>query len=242
MHGTNLARSAENREDGALQVREVFYTIQGEGPNAGRPAVFVRLTGCNLRCWYCDTQWDDEKDKTETPFALAEKVMRASPAHCSLVVITGGEPLRQNLEPFLIALYRIALVFGRGVSHVQIETAGTLWQDCLLRSEVEIVVSPKTPKIHPLISEHAEAFKYVIMSECVSPDDGLPLYDTQIGVVKPSQKLARPEEGSLVPIYLSPCDEGAHNRNRENVEFVAQLAMKYGYRAGLQLHKIFNIP
>lgn len=65
MFGQNTPRRRES--GGLLQVQDVFYTIQGEGPFAGRTAVFIRLTGCNLRCWFCDTVWGDDSDVYQEP-------------------------------------------------------------------------------------------------------------------------------------------------------------------------------
>ena len=83
----------------ALKVNEIFYSIQGESSFAGRPCVFVRLTGCNLRCSYCDTRYAYyEGEELE----LSEISERISGHGCSLVEITGGEPLIQKETPALI--------------------------------------------------------------------------------------------------------------------------------------------
>ena len=83
----------------ALKVNEIFYSIQGESSYAGRPCVFVRLTGCNLRCSYCDTQYAyDEGDLME----VADVLKRTASYKCPLVEVTGGEPLIQKECPYLI--------------------------------------------------------------------------------------------------------------------------------------------
>ena len=83
----------------SLKVNEIFYSIQGESSYAGRPCVFVRLTGCNLRCSYCDTQYAyDKGDELE----VDEIVSRVLSHHCQLVEVTGGEPLIQKDTPLLI--------------------------------------------------------------------------------------------------------------------------------------------
>lgn len=83
----------------ALHVNEIFFSIQGESLYAGRPCVFVRLTGCNLRCSYCDTAYA----YTEGRFLSIPDVMKAVDAFsCALVEITGGEPLLQSETPLLI--------------------------------------------------------------------------------------------------------------------------------------------
>lgn len=83
----------------ALKVNEIFYSIQGESSYAGRPCVFVRLTGCNLRCSFCDTTYAyDEGDMME----IGDIFDRVSSYGCHLVEITGGEPLIQSETPILI--------------------------------------------------------------------------------------------------------------------------------------------
>lgn len=83
----------------ALKVNEIFYSIQGESSYAGRPCVFVRLTGCNLRCSYCDTQYAyDEGDLME----ISDVLQKVASYKCPLVEVTGGEPLVQKETPYLI--------------------------------------------------------------------------------------------------------------------------------------------
>ena len=82
-----------------LTVNEIFYSIQGESSYAGRPCVFVRLTGCNLRCSYCDTRYAYEEG---SDLQIEEIIARIRSHRCGLVEITGGEPLMQNDTPLLI--------------------------------------------------------------------------------------------------------------------------------------------
>jgi 7-carboxy-7-deazaguanine synthase len=75
-----------------LRVNEIYYSIQGESSRAGLPCVFVRLTGCNLRCTYCDTEYAFyEGNDIDIPAIIA----RIEEYKCNLVEITGGEPLTQ---------------------------------------------------------------------------------------------------------------------------------------------------
>ena len=83
----------------ALKVNEVFFSIQGESSYAGRPCVFVRLTGCNLRCSYCDTAYAYEEGVWRE---VDDVVGQIDSFGCPLVEITGGEPLLQEETPVLV--------------------------------------------------------------------------------------------------------------------------------------------
>ena len=76
-----------------LKINEIFYSIQGESTYAGERCVFIRLTGCNLRCTYCDTEYAfyDGED-----LSIDEIIKKVKSYNCNLVEITGGEPLLQN--------------------------------------------------------------------------------------------------------------------------------------------------
>ena len=76
-----------------LTINEIFYSIQGESTFAGQPCVFVRLTGCDLRCTYCDTEYAFYEGKRWTLDAIVAEVQKHP---CKLVEITGGEPLLQK--------------------------------------------------------------------------------------------------------------------------------------------------
>ena len=81
-----------------IKINEIFYSIQGESRFNGLPCIFIRLTGCNLRCRYCDTQYAYKKGKS---MGIAEIMKSIAPYPCSLVEITGGEPLLQKETPGL---------------------------------------------------------------------------------------------------------------------------------------------
>lgn len=83
----------------SLNVSEIFFSIQGESSYAGLPCVFVRLAGCNLRCSYCDTNYAYNAARN---LEISDIIARVRAYGCSLVEITGGEPLFQEKTPRLI--------------------------------------------------------------------------------------------------------------------------------------------
>lgn len=230
MFGENPIMKKVANDDDGFRLHVVFgspfLTIQGEGPYSGWPAVFIRLHGCNLACTFCDTQFSDPGDPVVPPMLLVNLVKQHPVAN--LVVVTGGEPLRQNILPLCKMLFAEKYV-------VQIETAGTLWWRELERY-AQVVCSPKTPMIHPDVLRSAVAFKYVI--DCEMKFDGfIPITATQAGA-RPA-RLAAPRPGA--PVYLSPMDTGNPVRNRANRQLVGQLAMEHGCLAGVQLHKFLEL-
>ena len=111
-----------------MLVNEIFYSLQGEGYHAGTPAVFVRLSGCNLQCPFCDTQHESGTEMSEE--AIVAEVTQY-PAR--LVVVTGGEPSLQLTESLVAALHEKDRI-------IAVETNGT----CPLPSNVDwITLSPK---------------------------------------------------------------------------------------------------
>lgn len=88
--------------DATLRISEIFHSIQGESSRIGLPTVFVRLTGCPLRCGWCDTAYAFSGGETQT---LASVLERVAGFGCTHVCVTGGEPLAQkNCLPLLTAL------------------------------------------------------------------------------------------------------------------------------------------
>lgn len=214
-----------------LWVHSIFRTIQGEGPLAGTPAIFVRLAGCNLKCYWCDTDFDT--GTWMTPEEVSASVEELCTGYTiPLLVLTGGEPLRQNVLPL------IALSVRR---RVQIETAGTLWikglEHYVEGGRVIIVCSPKTGKVHEAINQWCLDWKYVVKEAWATTATGLPDVSTQRQEV--SQGICRPPEGAR--IFVQPVDEQDAARNHENGLFAAKIAMKNGYTLTLQLHKILGL-
>ena len=153
----------------------------------------------------------------------------------AIVVITGGEPLRQPIGG-LVSILNEAFGFT-----VQIESNGTVKPDeileqLLVRATVVLVVSPKTKYINDTCHKYAQAFKYVVHHSQVSLDDGLPTIalDHERG-----KGVARPRPG--VPVYLTPYDTGDDDDAQLNRMAVAESCIRFGYRAGMQIHKYMDL-
>ena len=83
-----------------LVVNEIFYSLQGEGARAGRPSIFIRLSKCNLRCSFCDTEFDSGEEMT-----LQEMLNEIKKYGCKWIVWTGGEPTLQ-LTDEMVAFFK----------------------------------------------------------------------------------------------------------------------------------------
>lgn len=167
-------------------VSEIFESVQGEGPNIGRPSVFLRLGGCNLHCVWCDAAYTwrfSNKHDHDDPTVYDRKELKKMSSHDVLlqitnrpskhIVITGGEPLLQRNE--LEHMLRLLFQSARGYS-VEFETAGTLRPLALRHSHVSYVVSPKLEnsgntvdeRYHPGVlkefREMSSVFKFVVSS------------------------------------------------------------------------------
>lgn len=243
MFGRNAVAHQELTDGLHLRVQSIFPTIQGEGPYSGYPALFIRLHGCNLRCRFCDTDFESKPTMVgiDSLLFLAQEytAKRAFP----LVVITGGEPLLQNIVPLIQLLnsYRI---------QTQIETAGTVWVPGLESTPAVLVCSPKTPKVHPMIQRYCQAWKYIVREDEHDPQDGLPVKATQGEQKGEFSRLARPESRSTdLEIFLQPCEEynvrtleRDEHLSHRNTALAARLCMQFGYRLSLQIHKIIDLP
>jgi 7-carboxy-7-deazaguanine synthase len=224
--GTGIARSeALEHRDRSYAVKSIFLTLQGEGINTGKAAVFCRFTGCNLwsghepqraaaLCRFCDTDFtgtDGEGGGSyRGPAALAQAIVERWPTSDAqpFVVLTGGEPALQ-LDPGLIA----ALHSHRAV--VAVETNGTL----PLPSGLDwVCVSPKAGG--RLVQRSGDELKVVW------PQSGLDLDALE----------SLPFEYRI----LQPMDGPDYERNLE--EAVVVCTSRPQWRLGLQMHKYVGIP
>ena len=87
-----------------FRINDIFYSLQGEGHNTGRAAAFVRFAGCNLRCEFCDTEFDTYREMTGEE--IVEAIKTLLPITPPLVILTGGEPTLQVDEAFVDLLHQ----------------------------------------------------------------------------------------------------------------------------------------
>lgn len=239
MNQQPIEKRIPDHNGNSLEVHSVFKTIQGEGPFTGHAAVFIRLAGCNLTCPACDT--DYTTGRISLSFRDIVNTVVAMSRH-SLVVITGGEPFRQNIYPLL------QLLITTGYT-VQIETNGTLpppshkfvgicSKDIRERGRCFIVCSPKTGKVSALTEELSCAFKYVLAHDSVSDEDGLPTLALDHSA---TPFVARPPAWFTGTVYVQPCDDKDDDINRRNLQACVRSVMKFGYILQLQVHKIIEM-
>jgi 7-carboxy-7-deazaguanine synthase len=207
-------------------VKEIFYTLQGEGAQAGRPAVFCRFSGCNLWsgresdrasaiCQFCDTDFVDVNGpgggKFATALELAEAIAEKWPAHSSgrrFVVCTGGEPLLQLDRALIDALHARSF-------EIAVETNGTMpapegldW----------ICVSPKAGST--LVQKRGDELKLVFPQENADPGQF--------------------DELEFTHFFVQPMD----GPNRAlNTELAVRFCLEHPqWRLSLQTHKLLGIP
>ena len=213
-----------------MKIAELFYSLQGEGALAGVPSVFVRTTGCNLRCAWCDTpytSWQPEGTELTLEQILGE--VKAHPTN--YVVVTGGEPM---IAPDIIPLTERLKRLGK---HITIETAGTVAKPviCDLMS-----ISPKlrnsTPegewkerherlRINPeALKELTARYEYQLKFVIEKPEDLNEVRELAGDLGAPAERVILMPEGTDREVL------------RRRAAWLAELCKEEGYRFGPRLH------
>ena len=202
-----------------LKINNIFWSLQGEGLRSGTPAIFIRLSGCSLQCPYCDTRdaWSAGRRMSVAEIAAAVAELKNS-APQSRLVITGGEPLQQDLGELVDWL--------RGKKHfVAVETNGLHFQDLPFDWWT---VSPKdvsSYRMHPRLWNKASEIKLLVT----------PALDLEV--------LKKIRQRTPAPIVLQP-EHGRPGKYRHAFDFfkVSQQRGIANLRLGAQLHKIYRVP
>ena len=221
-----------------MKISELFFSIQGEGELTGVPSVFVRTSGCNLRCRWCDTKYASWKPEGEnvTINDLLDKVCSYPARH---VVISGGEPMiAKGIEEFTHLLKESG-------KHITIETAGTIAPNgiqCDLAS-LSPKLSDSTPKEGDISKEwidrhESKRLDYGILSEWVN------LYNFQLKFVvskeeeiKEIQNVISRIKGKILPEKVLLMPEGIDSDTlRSRYDLLIDLCKENGYRLCNRLH------
>ncbi len=248
-----------------IQIHSVWKTIQGEGPFIGRPAVFVRLHGCNLQCPNCDTAYLKDNPDIEVGAAAESIANEAAGLRSSwtelrplwscpkpLIVFTGGEPLRQGraLANLMAELIRLT----KGSVEMQIETNGTISPKMLVDDErlqcqitkqivFTLVISPKITVHHwwyGICGPNIEKVYWKYVGAAGGFDRyGLP--QSVLGMPRPPA-VPCSVALSLGNVMLQPEDHHDEDINLANAKACAEACLKNGYKYTPQLHKMLGLP
>ena len=202
------------------RINEIFYSLQGEGFNTGRAAVFVRFSGCNLRCPFCDTNFSTfqlltaqeilSAVRSHLPFSVSSGSAAApqKAPHLPLIVLTGGEPSLQADAPLIDTFHQHGFTVAMESNGTHLPPINIDW----------LTISPKA---HTVVT-HCNELK------CI--------FDEQGWVEVPANITAD-------HYFLQPCDVGDPVRNaRITAACVNYIKQHPRWRLSLQTHKLINIP
>lgn len=195
------------------RINNIFYSLQGEGRNTGRAAVFIRFAGCNLRCSFCDTEFESYREMTEEDILT---VIRDYSSH--FVVLTGGEPTLQVDETFVDFLHQHGY-------EVAMESNGTRPAP---RNLDWLTVSPKVSRDG----------RYEVRGERL-PDEIKIVFDEN---TNPEAILSPLTTKHSPLLYLQPCDTGDPVRNKGITQACVEYIKAHPqWRLSLQTHKLIDI-
>jgi len=220
-----------------MVITEIFKSIQGEGTRAGLPCIFVRLTGCNLRCTWCDTEYafhGGTKHSVDEVLRKVRWLVGGDSRRVSLVEITGGEPL---LQPETPALAEKLLAAGYTV---MIETSGERFIGILPREVIKIV-DVKCPD-----SGEPDTFDMANL-DALGPEDEIKFviasrrdYDFARDFTARHRLAERVRQVLFSPVFADPAGRWPGLNARELAEWI--IADGLPVRLGLQLHKFIWDP
>ena len=200
------------------KVNEIFYSLQGEGFWTGTPMVFVRLSGCNLRCPFCDT--NHSEFRLVSVQDIVKAVSAVDPENCGHVCITGGEPLLQLGTDLIDALHRFYYSIHVETNGTKPVPAGVDW----------VTLSPK------------EDVRYIGPAAKVVLDQAHEVKLVYDGAID-SERIERWAQFPAKWHYLQPCDTGDKARNAKIMKGAVDYILQhpYAWRLSLQTHKLLGI-
>ena len=220
---------------------EIFYSIQGEGELMGVPSVFFRTSGCNLRCWFCDTPYTSHKPENKK-ISVRDAVWEINRYNCEHIVITGGEPFIQP-EALLELCYELK-AHNR---HITIETNGTVF---LEKNPADLIsISPKLKGSGPTKDQTSvrwqekhdkdrinwEALQNLMQ---YSKDYQLKFVLTQLNSIPEIEEMQKLQSRLGIPkrkLFVMP--EGTTNEELRKTQYQAAVTcMKFGWRYSDRLH------
>jgi 7-carboxy-7-deazaguanine synthase len=213
-----------------MKIAEIFYSVQGEGSLIGVPSVFVRTSGCNLRCSWCDTPYTSWKPEG-LDMTIDEIVAQAAGYGARHVVLTGGEPM---IAPGMVGLSHRLRALGL---HITIETAGTVFHEvaCDLMS-ISPKLSNSTPEgpfraQHERLRSQPETLRR-LMRVC---DYQLKFVIAREEDIAEMQGLLESLEAPSDKVVLMPEGIDADTLNTRGA-WLAEVCKQYGYRFSPRLH------
>lgn len=193
------------------RINEIFFSLQGEGYHTGQAAVFVRFSGCNLRCPFCDTDFSQSIGMTAAD--IVAEVQRLSPDPRVLVILTGGEPSLQTDDTLINALRATGKTLCIETNGTHPLPAGIDWITCSPKEGTRIVLP------------RADELKIVYLSPSPDAPSGTPSQDVE-------------QWAALVPathLYLQPCS------CQNTAEVIDYILRHPHWHLSLQTHKYLNI-
>ena len=203
-----------------MKINEIFYSLQGEGYHTGRAGVFVRFSGCNLKCPFCDTDFHSYKEMGEEK--IVEEILKADTGNSKFVIITGGEPTLQLTATLITKLKREGY-------YVAIETNGCGKNPSKFGLDW-ITISPKSPFLSGgkgvVLFPKCDEVKLVVDLDNIT-EETLTQFQKRIEAYR---------------YYLQPCDTGNDKTNAKILDYTLWLLKQNPkWRLSLQTQKILDI-
>ena len=220
------------------KVNEIFYSLQGEGVATGQPAVFIRFSGCNLKCSFCDTDFSEYQKMSAEEIVLHVKKILSEETlkkHHWRFVLTGGEPTLQIDAPLLNKLRE---EFGEE-RVIQIETnATTLAEKYAMLDGCFLTASPKNGKSLDSLRKYFSAHK----DDKNNSIEVKAVFDEKNHCLRIFLGILEEIVPSNVPLSIQPCDCQNADLNKLNIEKCIKFVKDNPrWRLSLQTHKLLNI-